>query len=232
VISAVAAARNRVWIFDLDNTLHDARPHIFPHLNRSMTAYLAQSLSLSEADANELRVKYWHRYGATLVGVLRHHRQVDPHHFLRMTHEFPGLPALLVAAPQLRSVLRRLPGRKVLFSNAPSAYAREVLQSLGVARAFDAIYAIEQTRFRPKPDPSGFRRIVQDLGVSASSCIMVEDSLPNLRTAKRLGMTTVWIDSSRRAPAFVDVNVSSVACLPRALARRQLFAEEYIPIQV
>ena len=26
------------WIFDLDNTLHDATPHIFPHINRSMTA--------------------------------------------------------------------------------------------------------------------------------------------------------------------------------------------------
>jgi putative hydrolase of the HAD superfamily len=22
-----------VWLFDLDNTLHNASPHIFPHLN-------------------------------------------------------------------------------------------------------------------------------------------------------------------------------------------------------
>ncbi len=34
------------WIFDLDNTLHDADPHIFPHLNRSMTAYLETHLGL------------------------------------------------------------------------------------------------------------------------------------------------------------------------------------------
>jgi len=27
----------RAWIFDLDNTLHNARPHIFPHINRAMT---------------------------------------------------------------------------------------------------------------------------------------------------------------------------------------------------
>ena len=32
--------RHLTWIFDLDNTLHDATPHIFPHINRSMTAYL------------------------------------------------------------------------------------------------------------------------------------------------------------------------------------------------
>ena len=30
----------RTWIFDLDNTLHDARAHVFPHIDRSMTAYL------------------------------------------------------------------------------------------------------------------------------------------------------------------------------------------------
>ena len=50
-------ARGRAWIFDLDNTLHDARPHIFPHINRSMTAYLAEHLELGEEDANELRMR-------------------------------------------------------------------------------------------------------------------------------------------------------------------------------
>ncbi len=54
------------WIFDLDNTLHDASPHIFPHIHRSMTAYLREHLLLEEAEAHALRVRYWHRYGATL----------------------------------------------------------------------------------------------------------------------------------------------------------------------
>jgi len=53
-----------VWIFDLDNTLHDASPHIFPHINRSMTAYLQRYLQLDEAAANDLRMHYWRRYGA------------------------------------------------------------------------------------------------------------------------------------------------------------------------
>jgi putative hydrolase of the HAD superfamily len=212
-----------VWIFDLDNTLHDARPYVFPHLNRAMTAYLGRHLNLHEAEANALRVSYWQRYGATLLGLIRHHRHIDPHHFLRTTHQLP--PGLLVAAPHLRSVLARLPGCKVVFSNAPAAYAHEVLRFLGVARAFDAVYAIEQTGFRPKPDPSGFRHILRDLGVPASRCIMVEDSLANLRTAKRLGMTTVWVDATRRAPTFVDVNIRSIVHLPRVLARRPVHVD-------
>ena len=84
----------RVWIFDLDNTLHDARPHIFPHINRSMTAYLQQHLQLDETAANALRMHYWQRYGATLSGLMRHH-DTKPEHFLWHTHQFPELARMV-----------------------------------------------------------------------------------------------------------------------------------------
>ena len=113
------AARRRVtWIFDLDHTLHDADPHIFPHLNRSMTAYLEAHLGLTHMDASRLRQQYWRRYGATLLGLMRHHG-VDPTHFLWETHQFPELARMVLRHPLLRSVLTRLPGRKLVFSNSP-----------------------------------------------------------------------------------------------------------------
>ena len=74
--------KHLTWIFDLDNTLHDATPHIFPHINRSMTAYLREHLALDEDQASALRVHYWKTYGATLLGLMRHHG-TDPQHFLR-----------------------------------------------------------------------------------------------------------------------------------------------------
>lgn len=46
---------NRIWVFDLDNTLHNASPHIFPHINRAMTTYMQTHLGLDEAGAGELR---------------------------------------------------------------------------------------------------------------------------------------------------------------------------------
>jgi putative hydrolase of the HAD superfamily len=48
---------------------------------------------------------------------------------------------------------------------------------------------------------------------------MVEDSLENLRTAKRLGMKTVWVSESNCAPAWVDANVRHLYRLPRLLHR-------------
>src|SRR5574339_429060 len=92
------------WIFDLDNTLHDATPHIFPHINRAMTAYMQAHLGLDEAAAGELRQHYWQRYGATLLGLMRHH-DTDPRHFLWHTHQFPDLRRMLVREPRLRGTL-------------------------------------------------------------------------------------------------------------------------------
>ena len=59
-------------MFDLDNTLHNASPRIFPHINRAMTSYLQLHLGLDEAAAGSLRSHYWRRYGATLTGLMRH----------------------------------------------------------------------------------------------------------------------------------------------------------------
>jgi putative hydrolase of the HAD superfamily len=206
-----------VWVFDLDNTLHDANAHVFPHLNRSMTAYVERHLAIDSDAANAIRVQYWRRYGATLLGLMRHHA-VDPHHFLRETHAFPDMRAAILRHPLLRSVLRRLPGRKLVFSNAPVHYSRAVLQLLRVSDLFDDVFTIEHTGFRPKPDPAGFRRLLRKHHLHPLRCIMVEDNLDNLKAAKRLGMKTVWVDAAARAPAHVDVSIRSLTQLPGMLS--------------
>lgn len=206
----------RVWLFDLDNTLHNATPHIFPHINRSMTAYLQEHLRLDEQAANALRVDYWQRYGATLTGLVRHHG-TDPHHFLWHTHQFPELPRMVLREPQLRQVLQRLPGKKLVFSNAPQHYARDVLRLLRVDDLFDDLFAIEHTHFRPKPQMAGFVRLLRKHRLNPAQCVMVEDSAENLLTAKRLGMKTVWVSAASRQPAYVDVKIKNVMQLPRML---------------
>ena len=203
----------RVRIFDLDNTLHDATPHIFPHINRSMTAYLQQHLQLDEAAANALRLHYWQRYGATLSGLMRHHG-TDPEHFLWHTHQFPELPKMVLREPRLRHVLKALPGRKVVFSNAPQHYAHAVLKLLRVDDLFDDVMTVEHTRYRPKPDSFGFMRLMKKHGVKAAQCVMIEDSLENLHAAKKLGMRTVWVNGGNKKAPYVDVKIRDVMQLP------------------
>ena len=205
---------NRVWVFDLDNTLHNASPHIFPHISRAMTSYLQTHLGLDEAGAGELRRDYWQRYGTTLAGLMRNHA-TDPRHFLRATHDFSALDKMVVREPALRATLTHLPGRKLVFSNAPVHYALAVLGALGIADLFDDVFSIEHTGYRPKPDSYGFLKLFRRHRVRAAACIMVEDTLENLRTAKRLGMSTIWVARAARIPAYVDFSVKNLLQLPR-----------------
>jgi putative hydrolase of the HAD superfamily len=207
-----------VWIFDLDNTLHDASAHIFPHINRGMTAYLQQHLGLDEQAAGELRKHYWLRYGATLSGMMKHHG-TDPEHFLWHTHQFPELHNMVLREPHLRHVLKKLPGRKLVFSNAPQRYAHAVLELLRIDGLFDGVFAIEQSRYRPKPEMAGFMRLLKKHRLNPARCVMVEDSAENLQTAKRLGMKTVLVGGAARKPAYVDMKIGNVMELPRTLSR-------------
>ncbi len=207
----------RVWIFDLDNTLHDASAHVFPHINREMTRYLMTHLELDETAACQLRRHYWEKYGATLHGLMRHHG-TDPHHFLHHTHQFPLLENMVLKTGGLRQALNRLGGRKVVFTNAPIAYAESVLRLLGIRRSFERVFSIESTRFQPKPAKAGFMRILAELKAPATRCVMVEDSLPALKTAKSLGMKTVFINPQVRRPAYVDARLNSVLALPKIAA--------------
>jgi putative hydrolase of the HAD superfamily len=207
-------------VFDLDNTLHDASAHIFPHINGAMTAYLERELGLGHDEANALRRTYWTRYGATLIGLIRHHG-TNPGHFLAETHRFDDLPALLVSEPRLRHTLLRLHGRRLIFSNAPIRYSEAVLRGLGIADMFTDVFCIERARFRPKPDAWSFLRLARVHRLCLTRCIMVEDTLANLQTAKRLGMKTVWVSRERRTPAYVDYKIPSLMALPRLQARLQ-----------
>jgi putative hydrolase of the HAD superfamily len=213
-----ARAGQKTWLFDLDNTLHNASPHIFPQINRSMMAYIREHLGVGEAEATRLRQEYWQRYGATLLGLMRHHG-TDPHHFLWHTHQFPDLARLVVFERGLKAMLRRLPGRKIVFSNAPLHYTAAILDLTRIADCFDAVYTVERIRFQPKPAVAGFRHLLRAERLTPQLCIMVEDSLPNLKTAKRLGMKTVWVSASTRQPPYVDVRLASILDLPRQLAR-------------
>lgn len=202
------------WVFDLDNTLHNASPHVFPHLNRAMTQYLQDHLVLDELAANQLRDHYWRRYGATLQGLVRHHG-TDPEHFLWHTHQFPDLGRMVLRERGLRSALQRLSGRKIIYTNAPEFYARAVLRLLQIDDLFDTVFSIEGAGFSPKPDARGFYRLMHAQGLVPERCVMVEDSLDNLKTAKRLGMMTVLIGPAPMRVAGVDVSLRSVLQLPR-----------------
>lgn len=235
-----------IWLFDLDNTLHNASHAIFPAINANMNAYMAAVLGDGDtpADAatvNAVRLAYWKRYGATLLGMVRHH-QVCMHDFLREAHRFDDLTAMIRAERGLGRLLRRLPGRKILLTNAPRRYAHDVLRHLGLHRHFARHIAIESMQvhrqLRPKPSRLLLRKLLAKERVPARRCVLVEDTVDNLKAAKAVGMRTAWITQYlatnphahlaapsqsqcgfMKRPIYVDAKVKSVRQLPAMLHR-------------
>jgi putative hydrolase of the HAD superfamily len=203
----------RVWIFDLDNTLHDARVHIFPSMHTQIQDFLKKQFGLDDEGASRMRRDFWQRYGTTLRGLVRHHG-TDPRHFLAETHVFPELADMVVHENAVKHALARLGGTKLVFSNAPRHYVEEVLRAIGLARYFDAVYTIEDTGYRGKPHAWGFHRLLRKHDLDPHRCAMIDDILDNLRAAHRLGMSTVWVSPVRRRVSYVDLRISSVTELP------------------
>ena len=214
-ISSLPPSR-RVWIFDLDNTLHDARAHIFPSMHQQINRYLQRHYGVDEAGADAMRDGFWRRYGTTLDGLMRHHGE-HPRRFLRETHAFPELGDMVRHENALHHALARLGGRKLVLSNAPRHYVERVLGILGIGRFFDAVYTIEDARYRGKPAVQGFHRLLRRHKIDAHRCAFVDDLLENLRTAHRLGMSTVWVSPTAQRVPYVDLRIASVTELPRRI---------------
>ena len=139
----------------------------------------------------------------------------------------------------LGRLLQKLPGRKILLTNAPRAYSTHVMRHLNLGRHFAHHIAIEQMhvhgQLRPKPSKLMLSRLLRRHGVAARDCILVEDTLINLKSAKQLGLRTVWVTQYLRmrensalaaprprmliSPQYVDVKVKSVRQLPKRLQR-------------
>lgn len=201
------------WIFDLDNTLYPSACDLFGQMDARMTAYVARITGLPLAEARVQQKSWFHEHGTTMAGLMRHHG-IDPHHYLADVH---GIDLAVIAEDRrLVDAIGRLPGRKLIFTNADAPYAQRVLDRLGLSRAFEAIHDIHACAYEPKPTEGAYRSMVSALGVDPRSALFVEDMARNLAPAKALGMTTVWLDNGSEQGRgdgdrdYVDIRITDL----------------------
>jgi putative hydrolase of the HAD superfamily len=210
------------WIFDLDNTLYPARINLFSQIDERMGAFIADLLGVDAVEAKRIQKRYFHDHGTTLNGLMRT-ENIDPNDFLAFVHDIDF--GVLEADARLDAALQRLPGRKLIYTNADAPYAARVLEALGVAHHFEAIHDIVASDYAPKPEAFGYHRLLESYGVNASSAAFVEDMARNLKVPKALGMATVWVNNgsewgaAEHETGLIDHEVDCVSTWLDALTR-------------
>ena len=189
------------WIFDLDNSLYPHSCNLFELVDQRIGLYVQQLTGLDPVAARKVQKDYFHAHGTTLAGLMAEH-EVDPHAFLGFVHDIE-MDVLEENLP-LAAAIAKLPGRKIVFTNADMPYAGRVLDRLGLGASFEAIHDIHAMDLIPKPQASAYAGLCAAFDLDPAESLFVEDMARNLKPAKAIGMTTVWVDNGSEQAADLD----------------------------
>ena len=204
------------WIFDLDNTLYDINLGVFKKISKRMTKFIINELELDEDKAKTLQKEMFLKYGLTLRGLILE-KKINPDRFLNYVHDVDHPE--LERDNELISLLKNLNGKKYIYTNAPYNHAKKILTVLGAFDLFDDILDIKKTEYIPKPDLTSFEIMQRKFGISfknVKKSIFIEDTVKNLKPAKQIGMSTVWIENKlnceefKKDFSFVDYSFKNV----------------------
>ncbi len=171
------------YIFDLDGTLLDSAEDICGALH-TVLADVGRA-----ACSNEEALSY---IGANLRDLFRKLFPNDPSDYIDSLMAkyreayFARGHASTIVYPWVTGVLSALPGRKAVATSRRGETARSLLAQFGLLDYFDHVQGIDGIRYKPAPDI--LLACASVMGISPRDCLMVGDSLADLRCARRAGM--------------------------------------------
>ena len=195
----------QTFFFDLDNTLYPHTARVTEALEEKMNAYVAEIAQLDTLDAAKMRQGYFERYGTTLRGLQLHHA-VDTEAYLARVHDIQ-IEALVTRNQLLCDLMQPILHQSRVFTNSPREHAVRVLAALGFQDQQWSIIDIRATDFQPKPQLAAYEAALRAAHAEPASSVLFEDTLVNLKTAKAIGMQTVYIHpdpTSITVPSYVD----------------------------
>ena len=182
----------KYWIFDLDNTLYSGKTKVFEQVDKRMSKYISDKLNISVEEAKKVQKNYFHEYNTTLNGMIKNHK-VDANEFLEFVHDIDI--DFLKKDLELSEELKKLEGKKFIFTNGSRKHAINVTQKIGIDEYFDGIFDIVEAEFIPKPSLEPYKKLVKKHKIDPKLCVLVEDIARNLKPAYEMGMKTVWIEN-------------------------------------
>lgn len=98
----------------------------------------------------------------------------------------------------LGTLLRQIAQDRVLMGIATSSrpnYVDHILGGLGIRKYFRSVITAQDIT-KGKPDPEIYLRVSQELGIAPKDCLVFEDALSGIRSARDAGMNVIAIAST------------------------------------
>jgi len=210
------------WVFDLDDTLYPRSVDLHGQMRDRVVTFIADHMKIDRTAAEAVHLDYYERFGSTLQAMVQLHG-ISPNDFLDFVHQIDL--SVLVHNEDLIDALRALPGRRIIFTNAPRGHATSALEVMGMADLFDAVASIEDSNFIGKPNLSAFSGFFDAHGVDPRQAAMFEDRPGNLLVPHELGMKTVLVvdplfEDAKRVvkPGHADLVITDLTRFLRQLA--------------
>lgn len=193
----------RAVVFDMDGVLADSEPAFFEAVNLTLEPtgkqiewerykrLLGTSIEVTWSEVLSMLGlpvdidQYLDRFDAVLLDCLRQPR--------------PPLPGVV---PLLDDLARRSISFAVATSSIRPWYDA-VMESTGLAGRFSVAVTADMIEHL-KPAPDIYLRAAEQLGVPASACIAVEDTIPGIASAKAAGMYAIQVRASSTALPPID----------------------------
>ena len=183
----------KFWIFDLDNTLYADETKVFDQVDKKMSKYISEKLNVNITEAKEIQKNYFHKYNTTLNGMIKNHK-IDANEFLEFVHDIDV--NFLKKNYGLGEELKKLDGKKIIYTNGSKKHALNVTKKIGIDQYFDGIFDIVDSNFVPKPLIEPYKKLVKKHKIDPKLCVFIEDIARNLKPAYEMGMKTIWIENN------------------------------------
>ena len=194
----------KYWIFDLDNTLYSGKTRVFEQVEKKMSQYISEKLNITVEEARKIQKNYFHEYNTTLNGLIKNHK-IDANEFLEFIHDIDI--DFLKKDEKLAEEMKKLEGKKIIFTNGSKKHAINVTRRIGIEQYFDGIFDIVDSDFIPKPSIEPYKKLVEKHKIDPKLSVLVEDIARNLKPAYEMGMKTVWIENDESwAKEFSESN--------------------------
>jgi putative hydrolase of the HAD superfamily len=155
-------------------------------------AYLAEKFGWSLVEAEDKRKLALKTSNQTVKGLKTLGYDVNDVEFV--THMREGVENFLKPDEDLSSFLAATKHlKKYIFTNTREVEAEKALKCLGIREHFEHVYGADFMGDMCKPEEAAFQKVIDDIGVAATNCVMFEDSIKNVVAAKAMGMKTIFV---------------------------------------